>query len=168
MKFLYEFFVTRWPPLPLSATIAPSSTRQLASPVWVQPSKVFPSNSWVQPGPAWLAACGANWMAAKDAPTSPKARANARVEASCMVISSLYADDIGCCASDGSRRDFQTTPPTGARCTSIVEVFMPSWKPGRPRPRKRVAINGSGVDLAPDYAAAPSGLRLLTSLAPQD
>jgi DNA-binding transcriptional LysR family regulator len=32
-KFLYEFLVTRRPPLPLSATSAPSSMRQLASPV---------------------------------------------------------------------------------------------------------------------------------------
>src|SRR5687767_7100837 len=35
-KSLYEFFESRKPPLPLSATMTPSSERQLASPTCVQ------------------------------------------------------------------------------------------------------------------------------------
>src|SRR5712691_8675307 len=110
MWFLYELLVTRWPPPPgwpsgragavdLSATSAPSSTRQLAVPTWSQPFMVLPSNSWAQPGPVWPAAGGATWRAAKPAMMSPEARAKARVEVICMVVSSLdvdislYADD---------------------------------------------------------------------------
>jgi hypothetical protein len=59
-KFLYEFLVTRWPPLPLSATSAPSSMRQLASPVLFQSPMVLPSVSVTQPGPVWPTACGAS------------------------------------------------------------------------------------------------------------
>jgi hypothetical protein len=40
-KSLYEFFDTSWPPLPLSATMAPSSARQLASPIRFQLSRVL-------------------------------------------------------------------------------------------------------------------------------
>src|SRR5262245_28680736 len=62
MWSLYEFLVTRWPPGPgcaevdLSATSAPSSTRQLAVPTWSQPSRLLPSNSCVQPVPVWVRA----------------------------------------------------------------------------------------------------------------
>src|SRR5882762_6610784 len=71
MWFLYEFLVTRWPPPPgwpsarggavdLSATSAPSSTRQLAVPTWVQPSRLLPSNNCVQPLPVWARALWLN------------------------------------------------------------------------------------------------------------
>src|SRR3954451_48860 len=48
-RSLYFSLLTRWPPLPLSATIAPSSTRQLASPAWVKPSRLLPSNRVTKP-----------------------------------------------------------------------------------------------------------------------
>src|SRR5215510_16621114 len=74
MWSLYEFLVTRWPPPPgwpsgrggavdLSATSAPSSTRQLAVPTWSQPSRLLPSNSWVQPVPVWAKAPWINMAA---------------------------------------------------------------------------------------------------------
>src|SRR6185295_15987579 len=83
MWFLYLFLVTRWA-VPfsissLSATMAPSCTRQLALPLCSQPSRVLPSNSWVQPGPDWPTAGGGSASAATSAPAAPKAKANARV-----------------------------------------------------------------------------------------
>src|SRR3981189_2186668 len=66
-KFLYEFLVTRWPPLPLSATSAPSSMRQLASPVLFQSPMVLPSVTVPQPGPVWPTACGASSQHEHDA-----------------------------------------------------------------------------------------------------
>src|SRR5262245_15715150 len=62
MWFLYWFLVTRWPPpsptvaVVLSATMAPSSIRQLPLPTDVQPLNDLPSNSCVQPSPVWLEA----------------------------------------------------------------------------------------------------------------
>src|SRR5215470_18658831 len=59
MWSLYEPLVTRWPPcgdVDLSATSAPSSTRQLAVPTVVQPSRLLPSNNCVQPVPVWVRA----------------------------------------------------------------------------------------------------------------
>src|SRR4051812_11365887 len=49
-KSLYEFFETRYPPLPRSATTAPSSALQFASPIWFQFSRpLLPSISLVHP-----------------------------------------------------------------------------------------------------------------------
>jgi len=51
-KSLYELFDSRKPPLPLSATIAPSSVRQLASPTLLKLSiPLSPSTRVVQPLP---------------------------------------------------------------------------------------------------------------------
>src|SRR5512145_3220891 len=51
-KSLYAFFDTRKPPLPLSATTAPPSARQLASPTRSKfSSPLSPSMSVVQPLP---------------------------------------------------------------------------------------------------------------------
>src|SRR5256885_8767513 len=51
-KSVYEFFETRYPPLPLSATIAPSSALQLASPSGLKLSSPdVPSTSLVHPEP---------------------------------------------------------------------------------------------------------------------
>src|SRR5882724_151610 len=55
-KSLYEFFDTRYPPLPLSATMAPPSARQLASPTGLKFSiPESPSTRVVQPPPDMLA-----------------------------------------------------------------------------------------------------------------
>src|SRR5258705_10212452 len=99
-KFLYEFLVTRWPPLPLSATNAPSSMRQLASPVLSQSPMVLPSVSVTQPGPVWPTACGASEMA-KPAASSAMVVVNARI----MMMSSLDtmatpADGAGAALND--------------------------------------------------------------------
>src|SRR6185503_7518373 len=49
-KSLYDFLLTRKPPLPLSATMAPPSARQFASPSRLKLSRPFsPSISVVQP-----------------------------------------------------------------------------------------------------------------------
>src|SRR5580765_7631932 len=55
-KPLYELFDTRYPPLPLSATIAPSSALQLASPMGLKLSNpLLPSTRAVQLPPDMLA-----------------------------------------------------------------------------------------------------------------
>ena len=94
MWSLYEPLVTRWPPaggapglaVDLSATIAPSSTRQLAAPVWSQPVNVLPSKSWVQPGPDWACACVAGYVAPKPATMNPAMAAHARAGETCMCL----------------------------------------------------------------------------------
>src|SRR5215813_743952 len=81
MWSLYEPLVTRWPPccdVDLSATSAPSSTRQLAVPTWSQPSRLLPSNSWVQPVPVWVRAL---WLK-----VAAPARASAMVIADTRVM----------------------------------------------------------------------------------
>src|SRR5215510_16320765 len=103
MWFLYEFLVTRWPPPPgwpsgrggavdLSATSAPSSTRQLAVPTWSQPSRLLPSNSWVQPVPVWAKAPWINMAA--------PARASAMVIADTRVM--VFPPDVSKHLPDGS------------------------------------------------------------------
>src|SRR5690606_1929143 len=73
-KSLYASLLTRYAGsllVRLSATTAPSSTRQLVSPTLFQPSRLVPSSSTVQPGPSWA------WTAGGAATATTRARAEA-------------------------------------------------------------------------------------------
>src|SRR5712671_1954146 len=71
-KSLYAFFETRKPPLPLSATMAPFSARQLASPMGFQFSRPdVPSISVIQPASAWPEGCSAQPKKASPMTSSP-------------------------------------------------------------------------------------------------
>src|SRR5688572_14364837 len=79
-------------PPSLSATTAPSSTRQLVSPPTLfQPSMLLPSSSTFQPSPDCADAVGATWI---DAASKTKPNANCRPKVIIPSLVPLGADSV--------------------------------------------------------------------------
>src|SRR5258708_18203760 len=132
-KSLYDFFETRWPPLPLSATIAPSSALQLASPTGVQCSMPFVrSMSVVQPD--WPDIC-AQPKTTSPAKSSPSKRfiaiSPSWVETSNSAADSLFRLDAGVAHDFAPGFDFLPY------CTAEFQRFIRSCRESTRLPRTR-------------------------------